>query len=114
MALNVYTVTETTDRTGYVLGVFAERAMALDAGLSWAQHRINHCLRQDEAVLGHPPPADTYVIAVDEPDEHASITIIHQPSGETDGLAWQIWPFDVVERERPDHAQIVDPLVDAA
>ena len=114
MASKVYTLTETTDRTGYVLGVFAERAMALDAARSWARHRIDHCLRQDEATLGRPVPADTYVIAADEPDEHAKISIIHQPSGETDGLAWQIWPFDVVERERHEHAEIADPMANPA
>lgn len=104
MTTRVYTLTETTGRTGFTLGVFAERAMAIDAALSHAAYRIARCIAVDAGILGRPAPEGTYVPSLLEPDEHAKLVILHQPSGEADDLAWQIWPFDVVERPSPSDA----------
>ena len=99
MPTTVFTLTETTDRTGYVIGVFAERGMALDAGHSHARHRIDRCRASDERTFGQPVLADTYDIVVREPDAHANITSVHAPSGEIDTVAWQIWPFEIIQPE---------------
>jgi hypothetical protein len=98
MTARVYTLTETTDRTGFALGVFAERVLAIEAALSHAEYRIARCIAADEKTFGRPVPEGTYVTSLVEPDEHAKVVIVHRPSGEEDGTAWQIWPFDVVER----------------
>ncbi len=97
MAARVYTLTETTNRTGYTLGVFADRALAIDAARLHAEQRIARCVEADLNILGRDVPAGTYVTSLVEPDEHARLVIVHQPSGEEDDVRWQIWPFDVIE-----------------
>ncbi len=111
MPTKVFTLTETTDKTGYVLGVFADRAMAIDAARSHARQRIERCHAIDAKTFGADVPAGTYVLVINEPDAHANISIVHQPSGETDGMAWQIWPFDVIERYPSDEAEQSDLFV---
>jgi hypothetical protein len=96
MTATVFTLTETTDKSGYVLGVFADRAMAIDAARSHARHRIERCRAIDEKIFGAPVPMDEYDLIVNEPDTHANIAIVHRPSGEADGMAWQIWPFETI------------------
>ena len=99
MTTKVYTLTETTDRTGYPLGVFADRDMAIDVAYSHATLRIARCIAQDENTFGKPVAEGTYFSSLTSPDEHVKLVIVHQPSGEEDGVAWQIWPFDIVEPE---------------
>lgn len=114
MPSKVYTLTETNGRTGFVVGVFAERATALETARSWADYRLARILVQDEKTFGRPVEPGTYFITVSEPDEHASVTIIHRPSGEADDMAWQIWPFDVVEPGEAEDADAIDQLPQAA
>ena len=47
MPSSVVTLTETTARTGYVLGVFTDFTMAVDAARSHARHRIDWCNAAD-------------------------------------------------------------------
>ena len=101
MTARVYTLTETTDRTGYTLGVFAERRLAIDAAYSHAEQRIARCIAADVNTFGRDFPSGTYVASHIEPDEYARLVIVHQPSGEEDDVRWQIWPFDVIEPPNP-------------
>ena len=98
MPAKVYTLTETTDRAGYVLGVFADRTLAVDAAMSHARWRIERCLASDTKSFGGQVPEGTYSAVMTAPDEHAKLVIVHQPSGETDPVSWQIWPFDELSR----------------
>ena len=108
MTARVYTLAETTDRTGYTLGVFAERALAIDAARSHAELRIARCVAADLNTFGRDVPAGTYVTSLVEPDEHARLVIVHKPSGEEDDVRWQIWPFDVIEPPNPADAVQTD------
>ena len=97
MTTRVYTLTETTDRTGFTLGVFAARSLAIDAARAHAEQRIARCIAADESTFGRAVPAGTYTAALVDPDDHAKLVIVHRPSGEEDDVRWQIWPFDIIE-----------------
>jgi len=47
-----YAVMETNGRSGFVIGVFADRGMAIDAARSWALHRARRCRETDLKTLG--------------------------------------------------------------
>lgn len=114
MRSKVFTLTETTGETGFVLGVFADKALALDAARSWANHRLRRCQQQDEATFGHRPAEGTYAVVETEQGEHVELSIVHAASGEADSLAWQIRPFDVARRKRVAHAEAASPSAQAA
>ena len=82
-----------------------DRAAAIDAARSHARHRIERCRAIDEKTFVADVPVGTYALVVHEPDAHVNISIAHQPSAETDGMAWQIGPFKVIERASPDDAE---------
>jgi hypothetical protein len=113
MPATVYTLTETTDRTGHVLAVFADREQAIVAARSHAKHRIDRCIAMDIKTFREPVPPGTYeAVLITEP-EQARFVVRHGPSGELDAVAWHIWPFDVIEPARPPVAHADDRRIAA-
>jgi hypothetical protein len=97
MTASVVTLTETTERTGYVLGVFSDFSMALDAARSNARRRIDRCNAADEKTFGGPNPPDTYAIVVNSDRSRADVFIAHRPSGDVDLVRWQLRTFEIIE-----------------
>ncbi len=99
MPATVFTLAETTDRTGYVVAVFRDREMAIDAARSHALHRAQRCRQQDARTFGlsadHP---NEYEVMVRVIGEITDVVVVHIPSGEDDAVSWHIRAFDVVER----------------
>lgn len=93
----IFILTETTDRTGYTLAVFADCAMALDAARSHGRHRAERCRAGDAMTFGKSEPTETYQIVVTRQEPNATIFLVHVPSGERDACAWHVNAFDVVE-----------------
>ena len=106
MPATVHVLLETNDRTGFVIGVFADRGMAIDAARSWAQRRARRCHEMDLKTLG-PAGAGTYDVIIDESGDRAHVSVGHCPSGERDDCAWHISPFEIVES--PSHAGCEQP-----
>jgi len=104
MPATVFTLTETTDQTGYVLGVFAEYHLAISAAHSWAAHRIDRCVAMDTKSFG-PQHPNTYRITLHPTGgTDVDVCIAHCPSGETDAVRWQIRQFEVIEQQAPGQA----------
>ena len=107
MAAIAYAVMETNGRSGFVIGVFADRGMAIDAARSWAIHRARRCREMDLKTFGA-SVAGTYEVVVDECDTRTRVSVLHCPSGERDDCAWHVSPFEIVgpptraEAEQPD------------
>ena len=105
----VVTLTEITDRTGYVLAVFSDLGLAIDAARSHARQRIERCNIADEKLLGTANPPGTYEIAMNHDNLRANIFITHRPSGEVDAVQWQIRTFEVITPPlctEPQHPQL--------
>jgi len=103
----VYVLVETDDRSGLVIGVFADRGMAIDAARSWALIRARRCREMDLKTFGA-SVAGTYEVVVDECDTRTRVSVLHCPSGERDDCAWHVSPFEIVgppsraEAEQPE------------
>lgn len=93
----VFTLAETTDRIGTVLGVFADRQMAIDAALSWARHRAQQCRAHDAKTFGDPGLIDTYQAHLRTLEHGAEAFVIYTPNGERDHLCWHVSPFEVIK-----------------
>ena len=97
MPATVHVLFETNDQTGFVIGVFADRGMAIDAARSWAQRRARRCHEMDLKTFG-PAGAGTYRVIIDVSGDRAHVSVVHCPSGEHDDCAWHISPFEIVEQ----------------
>ena len=98
MPATVFTLAETTDRTGYVLGVFTNRRTAIDVARGNAAHRATRCRNQDVKSFGASAgrPGD-YEVVVQVIGEMVDVSILHTPSGERDDMSWHIRAFEVVD-----------------
>ena len=98
MPATVFTLAESSDRTGYVLGVFADRDRAIAAARSSAIVRVERCRMQDVKSFGvGADRQDDYEIVLRVVGETTDVVIAHIPSGENDGMSWQIRAFEVIE-----------------
>jgi hypothetical protein len=100
----VYTLTETTDRSGsgFVIGVFADLDQAIDAARSNAAHQIRRCIASEERLFNTLVAPGTYEAVLLRNRDDARLVIRHRPSGEQEWVAWHISPFEVIEpRDTP-------------
>jgi hypothetical protein len=98
MPATVFTLAESSDRTGYVLGVFVDRNRAIAAARSNAIVRVERCRIQDTKIFGVGADRhDDYEIVLRVIGETTDVVIAHVPSGENDGMSWQIRAFEVIE-----------------
>jgi hypothetical protein len=107
MSAIVYILMEANGRSGFVIGVFADRGMAIDAARSWALHRARRSREADLKTFGA-SDTGTYEVVVDECDARTRVSVLHRPSGERDDCAWHVSPVEIVgppsraEAEQPD------------
>jgi hypothetical protein len=98
MPATVFTLAESSNRTGYVLGVFADRERAIAAARANAIVRAERCRIQDIETFGVSADwQDDYEIVLRVVGETTDVVIAHVPSGENDGMSWQIRAFEVIE-----------------
>ncbi|MBN9560431.1 MAG: hypothetical protein J0H14_06830 [Alphaproteobacteria bacterium] len=98
MPATVFTLAESSDRTGYVLGVFANRDRAIAAARANVIVRAARCRIQDVKTFGvGADRQDDYEIILRVVGETTDVVIAHVPSGENDGMRWQIRAFEVIE-----------------
>jgi len=110
MPTKVYTLTETTDRTGYVLAVFADCEQAIEVARSNADHRIRRCIATDEKLFNATVGPATYEAVLLSECEQSRVVIRYRPTGEHDAIAWHISPFDIVEPAlRRDQTTMTNP-----
>ena len=98
MPATVFTLAESSDRTGYVLGVFADRDRAIAAARANAAVRAERCRMQDIKIFDvGTDRQDEYEIVLRVVGETTDVVTAHVPSGENDGMSWQIRAFEVIE-----------------
>ena len=98
MAATVFTLAESSGRTGYVLGVFADRDRAIAAARANAIVRAERCRIQDIKTFGvGADRQDDSEIVLRVVGETTGLVIAHVPSGESDGMSRQIRAFEVIE-----------------
>ncbi len=101
MSTIVYTLTETNNRTGFVIAVFYDYAIALDVAQSHATTRIARCVASDARLQDGNPDPDAYAIQVEHGGKCANVAIVHVASGELDDCRWHIRECTVVEPATP-------------
>jgi hypothetical protein len=70
----VYTLLCQTDRTGQVLGVFADRAHAAETARCCAAAHTEKLRRQDQQTFKAPVAADIYQVHFDGPDSNVTVS----------------------------------------
>jgi hypothetical protein len=101
MPSRVYTLTQTNNRTGFVIGVFADRNQAIDAALLHAERMIQRYGFLAGNLLMPAHSADKYGIQIVTDDDRLKLYIVYRPTDELDLVSWDIWPFDVIEPAAP-------------
>jgi hypothetical protein len=97
MPSKVYTLTQTNNRTGFVIGVFTNRAQAIEAAQSHADHTIRRFVFAAGHLVTPPDTADNYETQLVTTDDRTKLVIRYRPTDELDWVSWDIWPFDVIE-----------------
>jgi hypothetical protein len=78
MPTTVYTSLCQTDRTGEVLGVFADRAHAAETARCCAAAHAEKLRRQDQQTFKASIAADIYEVHVDDLDSNVTVSIRHR------------------------------------
>lgn len=66
MSTNVHALTETNGRTGFVIAIFFDDTMAVDAARSHAKARVARCVASDARLQDGNPEPDAYTIRVEQ------------------------------------------------
>ena len=75
MPTTVYTLFCQTDRTGHVLGVFADRAYAAEIARGYAADHAEKLRRQDQQTFKAPVAADIYQVHVEDLDSNVTVSV---------------------------------------
>ena len=92
----VYTLLCQTDRTGQVLGVFADRAHAAEIARSSAAMHAETLRRQDQQIFKAPVAADIYQVHVDDLDSNVTVSVRHRLLDEPESHRWLVYGFEIV------------------
>ena len=97
LPITVVTVAEHGTGTGYLIGIFEERSMAVEVALAHGAHRLQRCCTQDAATSGAVKADLTaYILSIDTTGDTTEVFIRHQASGEPDDLTWCVRGFEIV------------------
>jgi len=96
MPTTVYTLLCQTDRTGQVLGVFADRAHAAETARCCAAAHAEKLRRQDQQTFKAPIAADIYQVHFDDLDLNVSVSVRHRFLDEPESYRWLVHGFEIV------------------
>ena len=96
MPTTVYTLLCQTDRTGEVLGVFADRAHAAEIARANAAMHAETLRRQDEKTFKAPVAADVYEVHVEDLDSDLTVFIRHRFLDEPETYRWLVHGFEIL------------------
>ena len=96
MPTTVYTLLCQTDRTGYVLGVFADRAHATEIARANAAMHAEKLRRQDEKTFKAAVAGDVYQVNVEDFGSDLTVFIRHRFLDEPESYRWLVHGFEIV------------------
>jgi hypothetical protein len=96
MPTTVYTLLCQTDRSGHVLGVFADRAHAAEIARANAAMHAEKLRRQDEKTFKAPVAGDVYEVHVEDLDSDLTVFIRHRFLDEPETYRWLVHGFEIV------------------
>jgi hypothetical protein len=99
MPTTVYTLLCQTDRTGQVLGVFADRVHAAEIARSCAATHAEKLRRQDQQTFKAPVAADIYQVHVEDLDSDVTVFIRHRFLDEPESYRWLVHEFEIVANQ---------------
>jgi len=99
MPTTVYTLLCQSDRTGQVLGVFADRAHAAEIARSYAAMHAETLRRQDQQTFNAPVAADIYQVHVDDLDSNVTVSVRHRFLDEPESYRWLVHGFEIVPNQ---------------
>src|SRR6516225_10911573 len=96
MPTTVYTLLCQTDRTGYVLAVFTDRAHAAEVARANAATHAERLRRQDEKTFKAPIADDVYQVHVEDLGSNLTVFIRHRFLDEAETYRWLVDSFELV------------------
>ena len=99
MPTTVYMLLCQTDRTGQVLGVFADRAHAADIARCCAATHAEKLRRQDQHTFTAPVAADIYQVPVEDLDSNVTVSVRHRFLDEPESFRWLVHGFEIVPNQ---------------
>jgi len=90
MPITVYTLVCETDRSGHVLGVFADRARAAEIARDCAAARAQKLRRQDQ---------ETFKAPVEDQGSNLSVSVRRRFLDEPVPNRWQVQKFEIVPKQ---------------
>jgi hypothetical protein len=96
MPTTVYTLLCQTDRTGQVLGVFADRAYAAEIARCRAAMHADKLRRQDQQTFKAPVAADIYQVHVEDLGSNLTVSVRHRFLAEPELYRWVVHGFEIV------------------
>jgi hypothetical protein len=99
MPTTVYTLLCQTDRTGQVLGVFADRVHAAEIARSCAATHAEKLRRQDQQTFKAPVAADIYQVLVEDLHSNVTVFIRHRFLDEPESYRWLVHEFEIVPNQ---------------
>jgi hypothetical protein len=105
MPTTVYTLLCQTDRTGQVLGVFADRAHAAEITRFCAATHAEKLRWQDQQTFKAPVEADIYQVHVEDLDSNVTVSVRHRFLDEPESYRWLVHGFEIVRIRSEEPAQ---------
>ena len=96
MPTTVYTLLCQTDRTGYVLAVFTDRAHAAEVARANTATHAERLRRQDEKTFKAPVADDVYQVHVEDLGSNLTVFIRHRFLDEAETYRWLVHGFEIV------------------
>ena len=83
-------------QAGLLIGLYEDRAHAINVASSHARHRIQRFLDADRRILGRDPDRNDYELTRLDTDEVCQIGLIYRPANEPDSVNWLVDSRDVI------------------
>jgi hypothetical protein len=99
MPITVYTLVCETDRSGHVLGVFADRARAAEIARGCAAARAQKLRLQDQGTLKAPVAPDIYEVHVEDLGSNLSVSVRRRFLDKPVPNRWQVQKFEIVPKQ---------------
>lgn len=93
-------------QSGLLIGLYEDRAHAIDVATSHAQHRIQRFLDADRRILNRSPDENQYELTRFDTDEICQIGLIYRPASEPDSVNWLVDSRDVIAAPRVEQADL--------
>ena len=79
-----------------LIGLYEDRAHAIDVATSHAQHRLARFLDADRRILGHTPESLDYVVTHHDVGEVYQVGLVYRPAGESDSINWIVDTREII------------------